>query len=559
MLPVPIAPDSVQEFLSSNITAVRLNLNQWKKLGCPIELFEIDYRLYGVDGHSNGGSAPHRVTYRPEQSSAGDIAKYLQTQAGGGGNNGYHVVKKDGGHGESSVDGEGGLNTTSSTSAPSLFNYEIFNLSPGSWYELIVRAQTEAGYVSREYYFSTLKMDGSTIAPLTLKVATDGGHGSLGGSGSSGSFLSISSSKLAQLHYIVPVSCALFILFLVTVVVCAIHSNQQARQAMQGSGHHSSHELSLGNGGQGHMQHQQHQQQHHFLLSFMTNRGGHLRSDKVSGNGTGNGGKTICSNSSNYTSSSGGTTTAGSCVGVGDNGGEQQHLMMLLHDSTGNPLTDLGSGADFCTGKLMLEEARYGKPMQLNNSSQHRSDSCHSLGGCGGGQLTMVNMETLKMLKGGCENGGNQQAPPPPPPLPPPSSKSNPSFPMYNLPVPYATSAVQQQQQQFSKNTEGIYGTTTTMTTTAASACHYNKGQLSEMYCDNTQGAAVGLVMLSGDTDGQQRQQQMSAGGDVHHLQHVNHHLQHRGGSNGGGSGHQYELPFVFKNIPNPHNESTAF
>ncbi|KAH9398894.1 hypothetical protein TYRP_018279 [Tyrophagus putrescentiae] len=511
--------------------------------------------------------APHRVTYRPEMNSAADHEKYLQ-----------QAQQQQGGK-KSSMETETSLNPTASTSSttfatspPSLFNYEIFNLNPGSWYELIVRAQTEAGYVSRECYFSTLKMDGSTIAPLTLK-ATDGGLGSLGRAGAdSSSFLSISSNKLAQLHYIVPDSCALFILFLVTVVVCAIHSNHQAKQAMQAASsglHHSSslhdhhHNALQGLQQQHQLQHQQQQQQppHHFLLSFMINRGGH-RSDKVVAGSNGGARKTICSNSSNYTSSSGGTTT-GSCAGdgLGDRGGkQQQQLMMLLHDSTGNPLTDL-SGADFCTAKASLifedqggNNGRYGKPM-LNGG---RFDNCHSLGGCNA--LAMVNMETLKMLK----QGGS-------------SSKSNPFFSLYNLPVPYATSAVQLAAVSKAggggdqcKSAESIYGTTrAAVTTTTAATAHYNKGQLSEMYCDGVgQAGAVGLVMIDGN-GGQQLQQQCSAN-DLHHLQQFQQKQQqqqqqqqqqnllhlHRGSS---GGSHQYELPFVFKCAPNPHNESTAF
>lgn len=453
----------------------------------------MDYQLY-----SEANSA-QKVTYRPE--TALEATKYAPH---------YQMVKKDGASILEVATGTGSENETAYTS---LFNYEIFNLTPGSWYQLIVRAQTEAGYVSREYVFATLKADGSTIAPLTLK-AIDGSSG--GQRDGTSSLFSFRSSLFAQLHYIVPVSCTLFIIFLVIVVVCSIQMTHQQRQL-----------------------HPQ-DPQHHFLLSFMTNRN---RSDKVAGGGGGGpgsvaGGKTLCSNSStsgNYTNSSGGTTTAGSCAGD-----HPASMMMMLHDTAGNPLTDLQG--DFCK----MEEARYGKAMG-NGGGQHHSDSYHSLGGCGGhhelSQPMSMHLDTIKMLKS-CENGNGA-------PLPPTSKSSNQlQYPLYNLPVPYATSAVQFTGKMDAAKGSDIYGTTT-------AACHYTKGQLSEMYCDNAQGA-VNLVLLDqanatystrapppppAPVDATGQQQQLLPG-----------HQQHRGSGS-----HQYELPFVFKNVPGPHNESTAF
>lgn len=196
---VPVPPESVQDFVQPNISNARINLNQWKRLGCPIEKFELDFRVFG-DVATN-----RKLTITPS-TSVGEQSTMIEVES----------------------------NIHSNITAELII--ELTNLFSGSWYELLIQAVTEAGTVHREYIFSTRKSDGSTIAPLTLKAIeefhgrTNGQQQGRQGSSSTRSQIynhSFRSSMFTQLHYIVPVSCTLVILFLVFVVVCAIQTNRQ--------------------------------------------------------------------------------------------------------------------------------------------------------------------------------------------------------------------------------------------------------------------------------------------------------------------------------------------
>lgn len=76
----------------------------------------------------------------------------------------------------------------------------VRELSPGSWYDLLVIAKNEAGTTEANYVFATLTMDGSTVAPL------------LGHEGHE-------RSQFEAVVVLVPSMCALFVLIFVGLVV----------------------------------------------------------------------------------------------------------------------------------------------------------------------------------------------------------------------------------------------------------------------------------------------------------------------------------------------------
>ncbi|RWS15708.1 Down syndrome cell adhesion molecule-like protein, partial [Dinothrombium tinctorium] len=98
---VPIAP-SQQQFTSVNSTTVSLNMNSWKAIGCPITSFAIQYKP---------------KTY-----------------------NEWILL--------------------STFIAPSQNYVEIADLTPGTWYSLLVIAHSDAGSTEAEYTFSTLTPNG---------------------------------------------------------------------------------------------------------------------------------------------------------------------------------------------------------------------------------------------------------------------------------------------------------------------------------------------------------------------------------------------------------------
>lgn len=350
--------------------------------------------------------------------------------------------------------------------------YELNNLIPGSWYELTIKANTEAGFVVREYVFATKKLDGSTIAPLTLKAID--GHLAKHQNSFGNTLYTLRSSVFAQLHYIVPVTCTLFILFLVTVVVCAIQTNNRNR----------------------------------FLLSFVAQRNRHkVSSGKLS--------------SSIYETATITTEQTGS---------------VLMHDgvTTAEPSIGTGSGVNYCNKEHIYSSGVLGKLGDGESRFNPRSDSMHSLanvtGATGEPNESSLHFESMNMMKM-CETNGSKGQ----------------QYPLYSLPVPYATSTV-----KFSNSNTGSVPESTNASNYTSEPIYginrWNKGQLSEMYCDSV--TKSGLVQL--DEQGFPRSQPVTfppppntANGTLANS-----------GKRGSNGSHQYELPFVFKVN---QNESTAF
>ncbi|XP_075585762.1 uncharacterized protein LOC124494681 isoform X5 [Dermatophagoides farinae] len=510
---VPVPPESVQDFVQPNISNARINLNQWKRLGCPIEKFELDFRVFG-DVATN-----RKLTITPS-TSVGEQSTMIEVES----------------------------NIHSNITAELII--ELTNLFSGSWYELLIQAVTEAGTVHREYIFSTRKSDGSTIAPLTLKAIeefhgrTNGQQQGRQGSSSTRSQIynhSFRSSMFTQLHYIVPVSCTLVILFLVFVVVCAIQTNRQNFLMFS----------LVANT----------RQRHHKVAS-----GSKLSGQYSIGEGVGQLGSCMDSND--------GST-------VGGTGGAGEHIYGSNPGSMAN-----GNGSKMpCSASIDELLDGSGK-----SSSQYnlRNDSCHSLGFSGpGAAICDHQVADIKQ----------QQS----------------QYPLYSLPVAYATSSVQFQN---STNCNGgsVSGgsntTTATATTTTGSAVrliggrksqddplygtlshhqqeHANfsaqKNQFTEMYCDGPQqpppppppplsssiSASKFPFTLTESVINveQHRHHQPSWSNTSAATDCINQSIQTASNLSQATtkSAHPYELPFVFKSTPsnasmgNHNNESTAF
>ncbi|XP_077560088.1 cell adhesion molecule Dscam1-like isoform X1 [Haemaphysalis longicornis] len=106
----PLAPEK-SELLTSNSTAVQLNLRSWKDGGCPIRFFALQYKLRGQ----------REWTPVPETIDAAAAELYV-----------------------------------------------LGGLHPGSWYHLLMSASNDAGSTEAQFVFATLTPGGATIPPMTL-------------------------------------------------------------------------------------------------------------------------------------------------------------------------------------------------------------------------------------------------------------------------------------------------------------------------------------------------------------------------------------------------------
>ncbi|XP_075742057.1 cell adhesion molecule Dscam1-like, partial [Rhipicephalus microplus] len=106
----PLAPEK-NELLSSNSSAVQLNLRSWKDGGCPIRFITLQYKLREERGWT---AVPETID----------------------------AVASD--------------------------SYVLGGLHPGSWYHLLVSASNDAGSTEAQFVFATLTAGGATIPPMTL-------------------------------------------------------------------------------------------------------------------------------------------------------------------------------------------------------------------------------------------------------------------------------------------------------------------------------------------------------------------------------------------------------
>ncbi|KAH9419282.1 hypothetical protein DERP_005789 [Dermatophagoides pteronyssinus] len=122
----PIPPDKfANHFIISNITFVIINLDLWSDGGCPITGYSIKYR-----------------TRR----------HYHRSFLGSSNNNNNK--------------NNGGWITLSTHLMPEKEKLIIRDLMPGTWHDLIIAAQNDAGKRESEYSFATLTETGATVEPL---------------------------------------------------------------------------------------------------------------------------------------------------------------------------------------------------------------------------------------------------------------------------------------------------------------------------------------------------------------------------------------------------------
>ncbi|CAN7938995.1 unnamed protein product, partial [Ixodes hexagonus] len=157
----PVAPEQ-QDLVSVNMTAATLQLGSWKNGGCPIAFFVVLYK--------------HQAAREWTPAAAKLPAGAQQQQQ-------------------------------------PLTTLVIGDLTPATWYDLLVTAHNEAGSTEAEYVFATLTLDGGTMPPPRLTQAVD--------------------SQQRKIRIIVPVVCVLFVLLMVSAVVCCVVSRRRLAIAHQ--------------------------------------------------------------------------------------------------------------------------------------------------------------------------------------------------------------------------------------------------------------------------------------------------------------------------------------
>ncbi|KAK8781343.1 hypothetical protein V5799_017316 [Amblyomma americanum] len=148
----PLAPDD-RDLLVCNVTSVTLQLGAWKNGGCPITSFAI----------------LHKPQSRKEWSPT------LAT----------HLVPE--------------------RQQPLVL--VVPDLSPATWYDLLITAQNDAGATEAEYVFATLTLSGGTLPPPQWTQAVE--------------------SQRRHIHVIIPVVCSLLVLILLTASACYVFSRRR--------------------------------------------------------------------------------------------------------------------------------------------------------------------------------------------------------------------------------------------------------------------------------------------------------------------------------------------
>lgn len=159
-----LAPDKYS-FITSNITDVQLNLSAWKDGGCPIDHFSIQFKPK---------AQPEWVLLS------------------------NHIL-------------------------PSQETIFIRELNSGTWYDLLVLVNNEAGTTEANYIFATLTTSGATIPPMLLS------HQSLNNI----------RNGLDSVMLLIPSMCAVIVLFLVGGV--AVWMLQRKRLLLDMDGHSMDH------------------------------------------------------------------------------------------------------------------------------------------------------------------------------------------------------------------------------------------------------------------------------------------------------------------------------
>lgn len=182
MSSAPIPPDkysALNNFIQSNITFVVVNLSQWSDGGCPISGYSVRYRSRRTQYHRSLPANNHQMS------------------GGGGGGDGWIPL--------------------STHLMPEKDTLVIRELQPGTWHDLAIAAQNDAGRREAEYSFATLTELGATVEPLHAFESRMGG-GSYGANGGGGGYAggSFFGAAFDDPMIFVPALCTILVLVVVT-------------------------------------------------------------------------------------------------------------------------------------------------------------------------------------------------------------------------------------------------------------------------------------------------------------------------------------------------------
>ncbi|KAK8787941.1 hypothetical protein V5799_022284 [Amblyomma americanum] len=153
----PLAPQE-SDLIESNVTSVTLHLGAWRSGGCPISSFAVLYKPQPVRDWS-----PATTTH---------LVPDLQQPAA---------------------------------------TMVLGDLTPATWYDLVVTAQNDAGATEAEYVFATLTLSGGTVPPPQWTQAVDSQH--------------------RRIRVIIPIVCTLLVVLLVCVAVFYVFSRRRLTSA----------------------------------------------------------------------------------------------------------------------------------------------------------------------------------------------------------------------------------------------------------------------------------------------------------------------------------------
>ncbi|CAN7942353.1 unnamed protein product, partial [Ixodes hexagonus] len=177
----PVAPEQ-QDLVTANMTSATLQLNSWKSGGCPIAFFVVLYKQQAAREWTPAAArvlpeTPHQQPRTHQQQQ--QLMQQSQSQ-------------------------QAQLPATTLV---------LGDLTPATWYDLLVTAHNEAGSTEAEYVFATLTTTGGTVPPPRSTQAVD--------------------SQQRHIRIIVPIVCTLLVMLLVSAVVCYVFSRRRLAAAQR--------------------------------------------------------------------------------------------------------------------------------------------------------------------------------------------------------------------------------------------------------------------------------------------------------------------------------------
>lgn len=175
-----------KQFIIANKTFVIINLDHWSDGGCPITGYSIKYRT-------------RRLAH-------------------------FHRNQNENSNG-------GGWVTLSTHLMPEKDKLIIRDLAPGTWHDLIIMAQNDAGKRDAEYSFATLTETGATVEPLhafesRMAATINGGFGS-------GSGISVIGAFFDDPMIFIPAICTIIVLIVVISTSVFLYVMRLRQEALQ--------------------------------------------------------------------------------------------------------------------------------------------------------------------------------------------------------------------------------------------------------------------------------------------------------------------------------------